>query len=201
MECLDPLEKFLHDIPERTPLLLKAAMAHAQFETIHPFLDGNGRLGRLLITLLLCAEGALREPILYLSVYLRQNRDDYFDHLQRIRSHGDWEGWLRFFFEGVLQTAGNAVDTARLTLETFARDRERIQALGRSAGSALRVHRALQEHPILTIKAASERTGLAEPTVNSSFDRLERLGIVAEVTGRKRDRLYSYAPYIALLVD
>ena len=201
MECLGPLENFLHDVPDRTPLLLKAAMAHAQFETIHPFLDGNGRLGRLLITLLLCAEGALHEPILYFSLYLRQNRDTYFDHLQRIRTHGEWEPWLRFFLEGVLKTAADAVETARLALRTFERDRDQIQQLGRPASSALRVHRAFQEHPILTIRAASARTGLAEPTVSASLDRLQALGIVTELTGRKRDRLFSYAPYIALLAD
>jgi len=201
MECLDPFEKFLHDQPERTPLLIKAALAHAQFETIHPFLDGNGRLGRLLITLLLCAEGALAEPILYLSLHLKQHRDTYYDLLQRVRSHGEWEEWQRFFLEGVLATSGLAVQTTRSALKLFAADRGRLRAIGRAAGSTLQVHEALQQRPILSIKSAVASTGLTDPTVASALSRMEDMGIVRELTGRKRDRRYAYDPYLALLAE
>ena len=201
MDCLDPFEKFLHDQPVRTPLLIKAALAHAQFETIHPFLDGNGRLGRLLITFLLCAEEALSEPILYLSLHFKQHRDEYYETLDRVRTHGEWEEWLRFFLEGVLTTSRQAVETARAALALFDRDRQRLQGLGRTAGSALQVHQAAQRHPLLSIKRGAARTGLSEPTVAAAFRRMEDLGMVREVTGKKRDRLFSYAPYLALLAE
>jgi Fic family protein len=201
LECLDPFEKFLHDQPARTPLLIKAALAHAQFETIHPFLDGNGRLGRLLITLLLCAEEALTEPILYLSLYFKTHRDEYYERLQRIRTHGEWEEWLRFFLEGVLSTSRQAVNAARSILALFDTDRKRIQALGRPAGSALQVHEALQKHPLLSIVKAAELTGRSQPTVSTSMDHLARLGMIREVTGRRRDRLFVYGPYLDLLSE
>ncbi|MCA9515310.1 MAG: Fic family protein, partial [Myxococcales bacterium] len=150
MTCLGALERFLHEEPATTPLLVKAALAHAQFETIHPFLDGNGRLGRLLITLLLCADGALSEPTLYLSVYFKRHRAEYYERLQRVRTAGEWEAWLRFFATGVLETSREAVSTARALLALFDGDRARIQAAtGRRAGSALRVHEAFKAHPIL----------------------------------------------------
>ncbi|MFW6201904.1 MAG: Fic family protein, partial [Gemmatimonadota bacterium] len=137
--CMGALEKYLHDDPVRTPTLIKAALSHVQFETIHPFLDGNGRVGRLLITFLLCAEEALSEPLLYLSLYFKQNRERYYDLLRHVRFTGDWEEWLQFFLEGVAATADQAAGTARRILDVFERDRERIQVLGRSAPSALRV--------------------------------------------------------------
>ena len=201
VECLDPFERFLHDEPTRTPLLIKAALAHAQFETIHPFLDGNGRLGRLLITFLLCAEEALSEPILYLSLHFKLHRDEYYERLQRVRSHGEWEEWLRFFLDGVLMTSRQAVETARAALALFEQDRRRLQSLGRTAGSALQVHEAVQRQPLLSIKKGAARTGLSEPTVAASFARMEELGMVHEITGKKRGRLFSYAPYLALLAE
>src|SRR5688572_875961 len=147
LECMADLERFLNDRPERTTTLVKAALAHVQFETIHPFLDGNGRLGRLLITLALVAEGVLREPLLYLSLYLKANRATYYELLQRVRTQGEWEPWVSFFARGVQETAEGAVSTARRLAQVFAEDRLRIEALGRIAGSALRVHHALQLHP------------------------------------------------------
>ena len=201
MDCLDAFEKFLHDQPERTPLLIKAALAHVQFETIHPFLDGNGRLGRLLITLLLCAEEALSEPILYLSLHFKTHRDEYYQRLQRVRTHGEWEEWLRFFLDGVLTVSRQAVDTARAILALFDKDRRSLQALGRPAGSALQIHEALQKRPLLDIATAAQFTGLSLTTASTSFTRMTDLGIVRELTGRRRDRLFAYGPYLDLLAQ
>ena len=198
MECLGPFERFLHDDPVRTPLLVKAALAHAQFEAIHPFLDGNGRIGRLLITFLLCAEGALSDPILYLSVYFRRHRQVYYELLQRIRTHGEWEEWLRFFAQGVLEVSREAVDVARRTIELFRSDERRLGGLGRAAGSAVLLLKALQARPILGIGKAAELTGLTMPTISAAMARLQMMGIVKEITGRQRRRIYSYSAYLAL---
>jgi Fic family protein len=200
-ECLDAFEKFLHDQPGRTPLLIKAALAHVQFETIHPFLDGNGRLGRLLVTLLLCAEGALAEPILYLSLHFKAHRDEYYERLQRTRTDGEWEEWLRFFLEGVLTTSRSAVDTAKKALALFDADRRRIQELGRPAGSALQVHQALMKHPLSTVAKAASLSGLSQPTASSALSRMTDIGIAREVTGRRRDRLFAYGAYLDLLSE
>jgi Fic family protein len=199
--CIGELEKFLHNIPDQTPPLIKAALTHVQFETIHPFLDGNGRVGRLLITLLLCAGGVLRDPMLYLSLYLKQHRAVYYEHLTAIRETGDWESWLHFFAEGVEQTATAAVTTAQRLVSLFAADRVRLLSLGRQAGSALRVYDALRERPVATVAMLVERTGLAFPTVNSALEQLQRLSIVHETTGRKRDRMFSYTAYIQILSE
>jgi Fic family protein len=201
MDCLDNLEKFLHDQPQRTPLLIKTALAHAQFETIHPFLDGNGRLGRLLITLLLCAEEALIEPILYLSLHFKANRQEYYERLQRVRTEGDWEGWLRFFLEGVRSTSKAVVDTARATLALFDADRRRIQTLGRPAGSVLQVHDVLERRPVLSVAKVVAETGLSPTTVSSAFARMVDLGLAREITGRRRDRLFAYGAYLDLLSE
>lgn len=201
MECLDPFEKFLHDQPAPTPVLLKAALAHVQFETIHPYLDGNGRLGRLLITLLLCAEKALCEPLLYLSLYFKQNRAEYYDHLQRVRTEGDWEGWLAFFFRGVRDTAQSAVSAAERVLELFRNDRERLQNMGRSAGSALRVHQLLQRNPVLSIADAAIKLSMSWPGVKNAVATLELQGILREFTGQRRNRLYSYDAYLNILAE
>ena len=147
MECLDNLERFLHDEKQKLPILIEAGLVHVQFETIHPFLDGNGRLGRLLITLLLCSKGALREPLLYLSLYFTANRDRYYELLQRLRTHGAWEEWLAFFLEGKEIAARSAAETAKKILSLFAKDRDCIQTIGRAASSALRVHEYMQKNP------------------------------------------------------
>ncbi|HMV46718.1 MAG TPA: Fic family protein [Blastocatellia bacterium] len=198
-DCLGALEKFLHDDPVRTPTLVKAALAHVQFETIHPFLDGNGRLGRLLITLLLCAEGAITDPTLYLSLYFKQHREQYYDHLQRVREEGAWEQWLAFFLTGVLETADSAVASATAMFELFAADRQRIESIGRAAGSVLRVHQHLQKKPITSAPVAAAALGLTTPTVRTALDHLAKLQIVREITGKRRDRLYVYNSYLHLL--
>ena len=201
LECLGALEKFLHNDPVKTPLLIKAALAHVQFETIHPFQDGNGRLGRLLITFLFCAEGVLSEPLLYLSLYFKQHRQQYYELLQTVRLTGDWEAWLRFFLTGVEATATQAAQTARKLMSLAAADEKRIQPLGKAAGSALRVHRLLQAQPIVSIATVSKELKLTVPTVTSSLERLEKLGMVREITGGKYGRIYAYKKYLALLND
>jgi len=197
--CMSDLERFIHDEPEPTTTLLKAALAHVQFETIHPFLDGNGRLGRLLITLLLCSERLLREPILYLSLHFKRHRERYYRLLNEVRLNGDWEAWLEFFAEAVTDTATQAVDSARQLAELADEDHGSINGLGRVAGSALRVHRVMMERPIATSPWLSEKTGLSAPTVNTCLGHLEDLGIVRELTGRKRNRVYAYSRYIEVL--
>lgn len=200
-DCLGRLEKFIHDDPVKTPTLLKAALAHVQFETIHPFLDGNGRLGRLLITLILCNEGALREPLLYLSLYFKQNRERYYELLQRVRTDGDWESWIRFFLDGVEETAGQAVSVATKIRDLFAKDRERIVKLGRVAGSALRVHELLQRRPLLSVPKGAKLLSLSAPTVRSSLQALADVGIVEETSGRRRDRVFGYRRYLDLIAS
>lgn len=195
------LERWIHDEPAPTPVLIKAALAHAQFETIHPFLDGNGRVGRLLVTLLFCSEGVLREPLLYLSLYLKRHRSEYYDLLQRVRTEGNWERWLAFFTEGVRDTAEGAVTTAKRLVELFDADRERIKTLGRAAGSALRVHDAMKHRPLAGIGALARATKLSEPTVNSALAALGKLHLVREITGRRRAKVFSYEKYLKLLSE
>jgi Fic family protein len=199
LECMSKLELFLHDQPESTPALLKAALAHVQFETIHPFLDGNGRLGRLLITLLLCEQSALREPMLYLSLYFKTHRQYYYELLNNVRLTGDWEAWLDFFAEAVIVTATQAVETAQQLLDLSKRDRDKIGGLGRAAASARQVHCALMEHPIATSASLAEKTGLTPATVNKALGHLGQLGIVKELTAQKRNRLFSCAGYIEIM--
>ncbi len=199
LDCLGKLELFLHDEPEQTPALLKAALSHVQFETIHPFLDGNGRLGRLLITLLLCEQKVLRSPMLYLSLYFKQHRQYYYEMLNNVRLNGDWEAWLEFFVEAVVVTAGQAVDTALELHELSESDRAQISGLGRVASSALQVQKALIQHPISTTAKLVKQTGLTAATVNKCIGHLENLGIVEELTFRKRNRLFSYHRYVEIM--
>jgi Fic family protein len=198
-ECMGRLELFLHGKPEATPPLLKAALAHVQFETIHPFLDGNGRLGRLLITLLLCASGVLREPMLYLSLYFKTHRQAYYELLDVVRRTGDWEAWLAFFAESVVSTADQAVRTSRELHDLTEDDRDRIGSIGRAASTALRVHQALMERPIVSSAWLVEETGITAATVNKALVHLERLGVVSELTGKKRNRLFGYTRYIEVV--
>ena len=199
LQCMGKLELFLHDQPEPTPVLLKAALAHVQFETIHPFLDGNGRLGRLLITLLLCQEKVLHEPMLYLSLYFKTHRQYYYELLDNVRLTGDWEAWLDFFAEAVIVTATQAVETAQQLLDLSNEDRATISTLGRAAPSTLTVHRALMEHPMATSGLLVEKTGITPATVNKALGHLEELGIVKELTAQKRNRVFSYAGYIEIM--
>jgi len=199
MECMGALEEFLHRKQEELPLLVKTALVHVQFEIIHPFLDGNGRLGRLLITFLLCVAGAIREPILYLSLYFKTNRQKYYELLDRVRTHGDWETWIEFFLTGVKETAEQAADTSRKILTLIEKDRRKIEALGRPAASALRVHLHLQRKPILTIPATAEQLSLSAPTVAKALQHMVKLGMVRETTGKQRHRLFTYHRYLEIL--
>lgn len=198
MRCLGELELFLHD-RSTYPVLLRAALAHVQFETIHPFLDGNGRLGRLLITLMLCEEKALSEPILYLSLYLKTHRSRYYELLQTVREEGDWEAWVEFFLEGVVETAEQGVSAAQRLLRLFEEDRRKISAIGRAAPSAFRVFTELQRSPLLSVPSAAEKLQTSRPTVRKSLEHLETLGIVRETTGRQRGRVYQYQRYLEIL--
>ena len=200
-DCISDLERFLHDGSDELPVLIKAALAHLQFETIHPFLDGNGRVGRLLITLILCQAGVLSEPLLYLSLYFKQNRAEYYRLLDAVRHDGDWEAWVEFFLRGVEQTARSAVSTARRLVEIFSADRELIQGQGRRSGSAMRVCEALTSRPLLTLKVAAQRTGLSFPGASDGMKLLGELGIVRELTGKQRNRVYAYDRYLALLAE
>lgn len=196
-ECMANLERFLHD--GQTPALIKAALAHVQFETIHPFLDGNGRTGRLLIALVLHQEGVLRQPLLYLSLYLKQHRTEYYRLLDVVRQTGDWEAWLDFFLEGVVQTADSAVDTTHRLLQQFAEDERRIANAGRVAGSAQRAFSVLRRRPLATIDNLARDAGMTFPTASRAIEVLQRLAIVRELTGQQRNRIFAYDRYLAIL--
>jgi Fic family protein len=197
--CLGALEQFMHEHHSRLPALIKAGLLHVQFETIHPFLDGNGRIGRLLVTLFLCVHGVLRKPLLYLSLYLKTHRADYYRLLQEVREHGAWEAWLEFFLDGVAVTANQAFEAATRIVGLFKEDRELITDRSERAGSVLRVHEFLQQNPFATANLLVSRTGLSAPTINAALADLERLGIVEEVTGRRRGRVFAYRRYLAIL--
>ncbi len=199
LDCMGELEKFIHSQEPNLPVLIKVALIHVQFESIHPFLDGNGRLGRLLITFLLCAEGALKAPILYLSLFLKSNRKHYYDLLQLVRERGDWEAWLEFFLTGIRDTSEQAAETARQILDLFEKDRVRIERLGRPAVSASRVYQYLQSKPILSVPATAEQLDLSPPTVRKSVRHLVELGIAREATGRQRGHLFVYDEYLDIL--
>ena len=199
-DCMTALESFLHATDDGLSVLLRAGLAHVQFETIHPFLDGNGRVGRLLITLLLCAAGLLSQPLLYLSLYFKQHRDDYYDLLNHVRRTGDWEAWLGFFLEGVKRTAEGAVSTARGLSRMFQDDRNRIQvAGGRKTGSALRVHDALKARPILSLPSACRAAKLSFQATASAMELLASHGVAREITGKRRNRLFVYDRYLSVL--
>jgi len=197
-EALHDFERFLHE--DDLPALVHAGMAHAQFETIHPFLDGNGRVGRLLITFLLVFGGVLHRPLLYLSVYLKRNRAEYYDRLMAIRNSGDWESWLRFFLTGVAQTAEEATATARAILDLREEHRHRVQE--QTAGvNGLRLLDLLFERPLVHVNLVKDSLGISFVTANRLVEQLESLGVLDEITGRKRDRIFSYTPYVALFQD
>ena len=201
IELMADLERFVHDDTQALPFLVKVGLIHAQFESIHPFLDGNGRVGRMLITLLLCAQGVLKAPLLYLSLHFKRHRDEYYALLQATRTTGDWEAWLRFFLEGIVETSHQAVETAQEMLRLFGEDRRRIEALGRPAASALRVHGILRERPVGTVADMARRLGISTPTVAKSLRHLEALGVVKEITGRHRGRMFSYDAYLNVLAQ
>ena len=193
------LERFIHDAGTPYPALVKAALAHVQFETIHPFLDGNGRIGRLLIAFILHHGGVLSKPLLYLSLYLKQHQAEYYRLLDLVRAEGGWEAWLDFFLEGVENTASNAVQTAQRLLALFSEDADRVQSLGRAAASALRVFNALRERPLVTLNEVLRHTKISFPTATKGMNALVELGIVRELTGQRRNRVFVYDRYLSIL--
>ena len=199
MPCLDNLEKFLHDEKASLPTLIKAAIAHVQFETIHPFLDGNGRLGRLLITFILCNEGILKEPLLYLSLFLKSNRKAYYDFLQSVRETGDWESWIKFFLTGVIETANQATQTAQDIISLFKTDKSSIENSGKSTTAILTIHKYFQQYPISNTTKIKDQCGISLPTVLRSISTLEKLGIIKEITGKDRHKIFVYSRYLDLL--
>ena len=199
-ELMSDLERTLHE-EGLGPAVIRAALAHVPFETIHPFLDGNGRVGRLLITLLLQHAGMLSQPLLYLSLFLKQHRQEYYRLLDQVRMEGDWEAWLEFFLEGVRQTAEGAVATARRLGGLFEADRARVQAEGRAAGSALRVHEVLTRRPLTSLQEVRRQTGLSFPAASSAMQLLADVGIASELTGKKRNRVFGYTKYVAILME
>jgi Fic family protein len=198
-ECMAALERFLHAEDDGLPVLVRAGLSHVQFETIHPFLDGNGRVGRLLITLLLCHAGVLRDPLLYLSLYLKERRPEYYRLLDAVRREGDWEEWLTFLLEGIRLTAAGAVDTAQRIASLFRDDRTKIESKGRRAGSALRVHEAIKARPILSMPEICRTTGLSFPAASSAMELLVDMALARELTGKRRNRLFVYDQYLSIL--
>ncbi|WP_425600437.1 Fic family protein [Luteimonas salinisoli] len=200
-DCLGALEKFLHSTEDGISPLARAGLAHVQFETIHPFLDGNGRLGRLLIVLMLCDAGLLDEPSLYLSLYFKSRREEYYQRLDAVRTHGDWEGWLRFFFDGVAATSGQAVDTAQRLLRLFQDDRDRLRTTGRTAGTALQLHEAFSRNPLRTSALLVKETGLSKPAISRGLTIMQDLAVIREVTGKQRYKVFAYQSYLDILSE
>lgn len=199
MDLLSELEKFLHNKNVIFPALIKAALAHVQFETIHPFLDGNGRLGRLLITFILCVDGVMKQPLLYLSLYFKTHRQQYYDHLQLVRKTGDWEEWLQFFLVGVIETANQAIDTANQIVNLFNIDRKKIMDIGKPSSSALLVHHYLQKTPVTDAKRITQQINITLPTAIKSLNHLVKLGVVKEITGKARNKIFVYQNYLDIL--
>ncbi len=201
LEALGQWEKFLH-ADDPLPVLIKIGLAHAQFETIHPFLDGNGRLGRLLITFLLTERGVLQKPVLYLSHYFKRYRQAYYEHLQNLRDTGDWETWLAFFLRGVAEVSNEAAQTAQKILQLRETHRLAItDRLGRAAGNGHKVLEHLYEHPVINVKDVQKITGTTYAAANQLVGRFVELGILEESTGYARNRRFRYGPYIALFRD
>ena len=198
-QCLADFEKFLHD--DTLPVLIKVGLLHVQFETIHPFLDGNGRLGRLLITLLLCNSGMLDEPTLYLSLYLKQNRHVYYDLLQEVRLHGTWETWLEFFLEGIFRSAKQAIQTADLINHLFEHDEIKIETLGRARFACRQTLEYLKRLPQVTVPILARELNITAPTARSALNHMLKLGILEEMSGKKRDKIYVYRHYLNILED
>lgn len=198
-QCMGQLESFIHDETSGLPVLARAALAHVQFETIHPFLDGNGRLGRLLIALMLHHGQLLSEPLLYLSLYLKEHRSRYYELLNHVRVTGDWETWIDFFLEGVAQTAQQAVKTAQLLVAQFQSDEAKLRSLGRAGGASSRVLAALRERPVLSLGHVAEMTSLSFPTASKAMQALLNAGIARELTGLRRNRVYVYDAYMRTL--
>ena len=201
LQSLDNLEKFLHS-PQPMPTLIKVGLAHAQFETIHPFLDGNGRTGRLLITFLLCEQNILQRPLLYISYYFKKYRAEYYDRLQAVRDSGNWEGWLKFFLRGVYEVAQEAAATARKIVNLKEEHRQLVlDRMGRRSGNAIALLESLYFKPIFTVEHAEAITNLSYPNANTLIKDLCDIGLLQEITGQKRNRAFSYEPYLAVFQD
>lgn len=200
-DLIAELERFINDVPEASDPLLKAALAHVQFETIHPFHDGNGRVGRLLITLILSSAGLLERPLLYLSLYFKQNRDEYYELLNRVRSHGDWESWIKFFLRGVISVSDDAVLTAGRISELLTSDRARLVDHGRASRITMKVFDQLAKQPVIIPQRLAGELGVTPKSVNNAIGRLEELGIASEVTGKRRNRVFVYTAYVAILSE
>ena len=198
-KCMSDLERFMYSDDRGHSALIRTGLSHVQFEMIHPFLDGNGRVGRLLIALQLCHEGLLNEPLLYLSLHFKKNRSDYYLLLDAVRHHGDWEAWLRFFLEGITETSENAISVAKRLNALFRDDSLRIRNFTRFKSSALLVQQALQKRPISTLRSIATESGLSIPAVTNGMFALKQIGIAREITNRKRNRIYSYDQYISIL--
>ncbi len=198
-DSMGELELFLHAKDDGIPPLVRAGLAHVQFETIHPFLDGNGRIGRLLITFMLCSAGILRHPTLYLSLYFKRHRSRYYELLNEVRATGDWEAWLRFFLTGVRDTAENAYTTSQRIFNLFEEHGASIEQIGTRRGSVARAHEALKKMPIASIAELSKLADITYPTVSSAIETMVEMGIAQEVTGGRTNRLFVYDRYIAIL--
>ncbi|NYF52453.1 Fic family protein [Tunturiibacter gelidoferens] len=199
LDCMGQLETFIHQEGSSLPLLIRAGLVHAQFESIHPFLDGNGRVGRLLITFMLCAEEVLREPVLYLSLFFKKHRRLYYDRLNGTRGSEGWTEWLDFFLQGVRDTANQAVRTADSIDKLFRKDKEKIELFGRGAASALLIYRYAQANPLFSIKNAAGQMNVSFPTASSAVARMVQAGILRESSGKRRDRLFLYESYLDIL--
>lgn len=199
-ETFAALERFINDADTKTAPVIKAALAHVQFETIHPFMDGNGRLGRLLIPLIMVEAKVLQEPMLYLSEFFKKHRQTYYDLLQRVRTEGDWEAWLLFFMDAITSTASQAVSTAQRLTAMLVKDKAKIAGLGRASGSAIQILDAMFARPVSSISALAKATGLTPATIGKALDALQQNAqIVREVSGLKRNRIFAYAEYIQIL--
>ncbi len=201
IRCMGDLELFLQNKNIRMPSLVKAGLAHTQFETIHPFLDGNGRVGRLLITLVLIHEGALEKPLLYLSLYFKKHREEYYERLNAIRKEGNWEGWLKFYLRGIYEISVQAVDAARAILSLQEKHRAQIMKLGRAAGSAMRLFDLIFQKPFVTVNLVSRDLSLSAPAARRAITNLEQLGILKETSGKQRDREYLYEQYFNIILS
>jgi Fic family protein len=199
LDCMGQLESFLHLEENSLPLLVRAGLVHAQFETIHPFLDGNGRIGRLLITFMLCAKEVLREPILYLSLFFKKHRRLYYDRLNGTREDEGWTAWMDFFLQGVRDTANQAARTASNIDKLFRTDKEKIEHFGRGAASGMLIYRHAQVNPLFSIKSAAREMKVSFPTASAAVARMLEAGILRESSGKRRDRLFLYSKYLDVL--
>ena len=199
VSLMSELESYYHDFQDQESVLILIGVIHAQFETIHPFLDGNGRSGRMLISLLLCLNEILREPLLYPGLYLKANRSKYYELLQRVRLHGDWESWLAFYLEGIYETANASIETITKLMRLFSNDRERIRQANPNTGTPEKVLEIFQRYPVSNPSMIAESLQASKPTIRRAIGRLEEQNILTEITGRRRSRIYVYSEYLDIL--